>query len=55
MVAAAMELSTEIGSLEIGKRANFLVLPAEFSMASIAYHFGHNLIESVYINGKKRI
>jgi len=51
--AAAMELSDDLGSLEEGKLANFLVLPEEFSMASIPYHMGHNLIEEVYLKGNK--
>lgn len=51
--AAAMELSDDLGSLEEGKLANFLVLPEEFSLASIPYHMGHNLIEEVYLKGNK--
>ncbi|MGB0978788.1 MAG: amidohydrolase family protein, partial [Croceimicrobium sp.] len=51
--AAAMELSEELGSLEIGKWANFIVIPSEFSMASIPYHMGHNLISEVYLKGEK--
>lgn len=53
--AAALELSGELGSLERGKLANFITLPPGFSLASIAYHFGHNLISGVYLNGEKRI
>lgn len=51
--AAAMELSEELGSLEIGKLANFIVIPSEFSLASIPYHMGHNLISEVYLKGEK--
>ena len=51
--AAAMELSDDLGSLEQGKLANFLVLPQEFTLASIPYHMGHNLIEEVYLKGNK--
>ena len=51
--AAAMELSDDLGSLEEGKLANFLVLPQEFTLASIPYHMGHNLIEEVYLKGNK--
>lgn len=53
--AAALELSSELGSLERGKLANFITLPPGFSLASIAYHFGHNLISGVYLNGEKTI
>ena len=53
--AAALELSDDIGSLEVGKLANFIVIPAHFSMASIPYHMGHNLVEALYLNGEKAV
>lgn len=53
--AAAMELSDAIGSLEIGKLANFICLDPRFSMASIPYHMGHNLVQSLYLNGEKTL
>ncbi len=52
--AAAIELSEQIGSIEIGKEANFLVCKPGFSSASIAYHFGHNIIAKHIIRGKVR-
>lgn len=53
--AAAIELSTDLGSLERGKLANFMTLAPGNSLASMAYQFGHNLISGVYLNGEKRI
>lgn len=53
--AAAIEMSDEIGSLERGKWANFITLPPGFSLASIPYHFGHNLIMDLYLKGEKKL
>lgn len=53
--AAAIEISEAVGSLEPGKKANFMTLKPGFSFASLAYHFGHNLISGVYINGERRV
>ena len=49
--AAALDLSKQIGSLEIGKEANFIICKEGFSPASIAYHFGHNLVAKHIIRG----
>lgn len=51
--AYAMELSHEIGSISIGKRANFFTSTEINSPASIPYSFGRPLIENVYINGER--
>lgn len=51
--AAAMELEREIGTITVGKKANFIVTKKINSLASIPYSFGENPIDSVYINGKK--
>lgn len=51
--AYAMNLSHEIGSITIGKRANFFITEPISSYAFIPYSYGSNLIESVYLNGKK--
>lgn len=50
--AFALELENEVGSISPGKRANFMVLKKDFDVSSIPYHFGENLIEEVYINGR---
>ena len=50
--AAALELNNELGSITIGKRANFIVTNPIESLALIPYHFGGPVIDSVYINGE---
>jgi imidazolonepropionase len=52
--AFAMNLSHEVGSITIGKRANFFITKAISSYAFIPYSYGSNLIESVYLNGVKQ-
>jgi imidazolonepropionase len=51
--AYAMGLSKEVGSIDIGKKANIIVSKKMDSYYFIPYAFGSNPIESVYINGKK--
>jgi imidazolonepropionase len=51
--AAAMELSDKYGSLSIGKVANFFYTKEMPSLAYLPYSFGENLIEGVFINGKR--
>jgi len=51
--AAAMELSDKYGSLSVGKVANFFYTKAIPSLAYLPYSFGENLIEGVFINGKR--
>lgn len=52
--AYAMNLSHEVGSITIGKKANFFITKPISSYAFIPYSFGSNLIESVYLNGIKQ-
>lgn len=52
--AYAMNLSHEVGSITIGKRANFFITKPVSSYAFLPYSFGSNLIESVYLNGIKQ-
>lgn len=49
--AYSLRLSDKIGSLEVGKKADFIVLdtPNYFEMF---YHFGLNHVKEVYISGK---
>ena len=51
--AYAMNLSEEVGSIAKGKKANFIVIKEIPSYGFIPYSFGSNLIEAVYIDGKK--
>ena len=49
--AAALELSEEVGSIERGKLANFMITRPLQSYSFIPYNFGHDLIQQVYIKG----
>jgi imidazolonepropionase len=49
--AAAMELSNEVGSIAIGKRANVFISRAMPSIAFLPYSFGQSQIETVILNG----
>lgn len=52
--AYAMHLSNEVGSITVGKKANFFITQPISSYAFIPYSFGSNLIESVYLNGVRQ-
>jgi imidazolonepropionase len=49
--AYAMELQNEVGSITIGKKANFIFTKPIPSLAYLPYSFGNNLIDKVMING----
>jgi imidazolonepropionase len=51
--AKAMELEKEVGSIAVGKKANFIISKKINSLASIPYSFGEILIEKVFINGNE--
>jgi imidazolonepropionase len=48
--AAALGLDDEVGSLEVGKKADFLVLE-EYRYVEIPYKYGMNPVWRVYKNG----
>ncbi|WP_316770222.1 imidazolonepropionase [Pedobacter frigiditerrae] len=50
--AAAMELSNEIGSIAIGKKANLFITRAMPSLAFLPYSFGQSQVETVILNGE---
>jgi imidazolonepropionase len=50
--ARAMELQDEVGSIAIGKRANFILTNPIPSLAYLPYAFGSDVIASVFINGR---
>ncbi|KQB98756.1 imidazolonepropionase [Pedobacter sp. Hv1] len=50
--AAAMELSNEVGSIAIGKKANIFITRAIPSLAFLPYSFGQSQIETVILNGE---
>lgn len=49
--AYAMHLDKEVGSISIGKRANFIILNKHCSYNFIAYSFANNVIDKVVVNG----
>lgn len=49
--AAAIEVSSETGSITNSKSANLIISKRGFGIQSIPYHFGHNLIDSILIKG----
>lgn len=51
--ACAMNLSDEVGTISIGKKANFIITKEISSYNYLPYAFGSNLIDSVYVNGNK--
>lgn len=50
--AYAMNVQDEVGSISIGKKANFIITEKAESLAYIPYSFGQPRIDSVYINGE---
>jgi imidazolonepropionase len=50
--AAAIDLSDKLGSIEVGKIANMMILKPKYTIESIPYHFGHDLIETVILKGE---
>lgn len=51
--AYAMGLSQTHGSITVGKKANLIITKAIPSFYQLPYAFGSNLIDSVFIDGKK--
>jgi imidazolonepropionase len=47
--AAALELTDTLGSIKIGKKANFILTKPISSYALLPYYYGNNLIEEVVI------
>lgn len=50
--AAAMNLSGEMGSIAIGKKANLFITRAMPSLAYLPYSFGQSQIDTVILNGE---
>jgi imidazolonepropionase len=51
--AFAMQVADQVGSIAISKKANFIVTKPMPSLDYMPYAFGSNLIDQVFINGKK--
>ena len=49
--AHSLELGNKIGSIEVGKKADILIMDMP-SYQYLPYHFGSNNVESVIKNGK---
>ena len=49
--ACAIDRQNDIGSIEVGKKADFAIFDAP-NIEYIMYHFGINHIDRVYKNGK---
>lgn len=50
--ACSLGLAAETGSIEVGKRADFLLLDAP-NYLHLVYHFGVNLVTRVYCDGRQ--
>lgn len=50
--AFAMEVAGEVGSITIGKKANFILTKPIKSIYYLPYSFGENCIDSVWIDGE---
>ena len=48
--ATALKLEAQVGSLEVGKQGDFLILNTD-DYRAMAYEFGNNLVEQVIIKG----
>ena len=53
--AHAMQVEQWTGSMTVGKRADFIITKPVQTLAEIPYYFGHQNIDSVYLNGEKKI
>lgn len=50
--AYAMDLSEEMGSIAVGKKANLFITKEIPSIAFLPYYYGTNKVETVILNGK---
>jgi len=50
--AYAMESENEAGSITVGKKANLMITKQIPSLAYLPYSFGHNLVDTVIVNGE---
>jgi imidazolonepropionase len=49
--AAALELSDSLGSIQPGKKANFIITRRMPSLAYLPYSFGEQVVDEVWLNG----
>lgn len=50
--AFAVELENKIGSITVGKKANFIITKPMNHYIEIPYQFGNSIVSEVYINGQ---
>lgn len=53
--AYAMGLSDRVGSIAVGKKANFFITKPIASLEFLPYAYGSHLIEKVFLDGKEQI
>jgi len=53
--AYAMGLNARVGSITLGKQADFLIIRPLKEIAELPYYFGSNLIQEVYIKGERKV
>ena len=51
--AAALEMSDEVGSIEIGKKADLVILQPMESLAALPYFFCRDQVDMVFVNGEE--
>lgn len=51
--AAAIEMSDEVGSIEIGKKADLVILQPMDSLAALPYFFCRDQVDMVFVNGEE--
>ena len=51
--AAALGMSHEIGSIEPGKRADFVITAPMESLSALPYYYCRDQVETVIIDGKE--
>jgi len=51
--AYALRLQEECGSLSVGKRADFLVMKSNQSLAKMPYYMGENQVDRIFIKGEE--
>jgi imidazolonepropionase len=47
--AFAMDMADKLGSITLGKKANLILTKPIYSLATLPYHFGHNMIDKVWL------
>ncbi len=50
--AHALDVQNQVGSIDVGKKANFMVLQRGMSIPSIPYNIADNVIDQVWLNGE---